>query len=194
MHESNNQNGFTIIEVLFAMLIFAIGMLAVATMQITSIEGGTQANIRTESTSVASAKLEELMFLPFADPLLLDTDGDGTGQDIILPVDNLDDDGGGFGLLDEDAASDFQRYLIGNKGNFQEVPVGTPGIVYSIFWNVANILPAPPAPLVLPVVAGNETSKRISVIVRWTDLTKVTTTDNGVRRVILNASKSAVGG
>lgn len=53
--------GFSLIEVLVAMAIFAIGILAVYSMQIHSIRGNSSARGITENITLASAKVEELL-------------------------------------------------------------------------------------------------------------------------------------
>jgi len=64
--ESNDQaNGFTLIEVLMAMTIFAIGILAVTSMQIKAIGGNTSAKIQTEETRLATERMERLIGLPY---------------------------------------------------------------------------------------------------------------------------------
>ncbi|MCP3177385.1 prepilin-type N-terminal cleavage/methylation domain-containing protein [Desulfuromonas sp. KJ2020] len=55
------QEGFTLVELLIAVTIFAIGLLAVAGMQITSIRGNSTANIVTSGTAVAEGILEEVL-------------------------------------------------------------------------------------------------------------------------------------
>jgi len=64
--QSSNDNGFTIIEVLIAMAIFAIGILAVATMQISSINGNAGARKYSEASSFAQGQIESLMSISFA--------------------------------------------------------------------------------------------------------------------------------
>jgi prepilin-type N-terminal cleavage/methylation domain-containing protein len=62
--------GFTLIEVLIAISIFAIGLLAVAAMQTSAIRGTFSAGRLTEVNTWGMDKLEELMGLPYTDPLL----------------------------------------------------------------------------------------------------------------------------
>jgi prepilin-type N-terminal cleavage/methylation domain-containing protein len=57
----NDDNGFTLIEVLIAMVIFAIGILAIAGMQVSSIQGNHSARLRTEAISYASKKMDTLI-------------------------------------------------------------------------------------------------------------------------------------
>jgi len=52
--------GFTLLEVLLAITIFAVGLLALATMQISAIGGNRLGNEVTQATFLGQAKLEEL--------------------------------------------------------------------------------------------------------------------------------------
>ncbi|MRR52744.1 MAG: prepilin-type N-terminal cleavage/methylation domain-containing protein [Rhodocyclaceae bacterium] len=60
-HRTAASEGFSLIEVLVAMAIFSIGILAVYSMQIHSIRGNTSARGITENITLASAKVEELL-------------------------------------------------------------------------------------------------------------------------------------
>jgi type II secretion system protein I len=62
--------GFTLIEVMIAMAIFAIGILAVFSMQITAINQNAAARMQTEATAIAAQQLELLMALPYDNQLL----------------------------------------------------------------------------------------------------------------------------
>ena len=62
------QNGFTLLEVIIALFIFSIGLLAVASMQMTAIKGNYFSGTLTEATSWAGDQMETLMSLPYADP------------------------------------------------------------------------------------------------------------------------------
>jgi prepilin-type N-terminal cleavage/methylation domain-containing protein len=61
---SDRQAGFTLIEVLAAMVIFAVGVLALAGLQATYIGGTAAARLQTESVTVATRVLEQLQSLP----------------------------------------------------------------------------------------------------------------------------------
>lgn len=65
-----DSKGFTIIEVLIALAIFAIGILGVAKLQISSTNYNTNSRVHTEVTSFGSGQIEELMNLDYNDPLL----------------------------------------------------------------------------------------------------------------------------
>ena len=66
-----DSSGFTLIETVIAMAIFAIGILAVGSMQISSVNNNASARMRTEAVILASEKIEELMSLPDYNDLLL---------------------------------------------------------------------------------------------------------------------------
>ncbi|MGC9423789.1 type IV pilus modification PilV family protein [Vibrio sp.] len=59
----NLESGFTLIEVLIALTIFAIGLLAIAGMQITAIQGNSKAHSVTAKVALASGIIEEIMAL-----------------------------------------------------------------------------------------------------------------------------------
>ena len=93
---SHKNEGFTILEILIAITILAFGLLAIATMQVSSIKGNAQAIGITEGITLAQDKAEELMRLPYDDPAdnddplddfcVFNGDSNGTNQD-------ADDDG-----------------------------------------------------------------------------------------------------
>lgn len=64
------QGGFTLIEVLIAVTIFAVGLLAVAAMQTSAIQMNSTGGRITELSTWGIDKLENLMSLPYTDPQL----------------------------------------------------------------------------------------------------------------------------
>ena len=64
------QRGFTLIEVMVAMAVLAIGLLAVAGMQVISIQSNTGNRDVTEASTFALDKLEFLKILPVDDDRL----------------------------------------------------------------------------------------------------------------------------
>ena len=132
MHRQiTNKQGFTLIEVLIALTILSIGVLAVAAMQIGAIKGNTSACGLTEASALAQDKLEELLGVNYDDPAISDVNGDGTEQD----TDNngIDDNGGNFGLHELAPPTDSPDYSLQYTG--------PTGIQYGIAWNIAVDLP-----------------------------------------------------
>ena len=61
------EGGFSILEVLIGVSIFAIGILAVAKMQYASVRNTTIGNIKSQATMLAHQRMEEIKATPFAD-------------------------------------------------------------------------------------------------------------------------------
>ena len=60
-----NDRGFSLMEVMIAMVIFVIGFLAVGSMQISAIRGNGGAREATEAATRATDQLETLIALPY---------------------------------------------------------------------------------------------------------------------------------
>lgn len=69
----HNEKGFTLIEILIGIAVFSIGILAVGTMQISSIKGNSTARGITEAGTWAAGQAERLVALPYDAPDLEDT-------------------------------------------------------------------------------------------------------------------------
>lgn len=65
-----DNNGFTLIEVLIAISIFAVGSLAVAALQISAGKSNRTGTETTMAINIASDQMETLMALDFDDPEL----------------------------------------------------------------------------------------------------------------------------
>ena len=65
--KKRREKGFTLVEVMIAIAILTFGILAVASMQTSSIYGNSVANRLTEGTSWAGNKMEELLTIPDTD-------------------------------------------------------------------------------------------------------------------------------
>lgn len=147
MNSPKKEAGFTLIEILIAITILAFGILAVATMQATSIKGNSQAIGITEGITLAQDKIEEFIGLDYNHADISDTDNDGTTQDT-APDDGVDDDGGNFGL---DDTVDGGGNVIADRSE-----LNVNGSRYDLYWNIAVDEPI-------------NNVKTIRVIVQWTD-------------------------
>ncbi len=135
-----SSNGFTIIEILIAMAIFAIGILGVAKMQMSATNGTAKARMYTEALTSGQDIMEYLLLLPYGDPALNDTDLDGTNQDLDDDGDDDDCNCNDFGLDDNTTASADHTQTRNN--------------IYTVYWNIAVDEP----------VTG---SKTIRLFVEW---------------------------
>jgi prepilin-type N-terminal cleavage/methylation domain-containing protein len=63
-----DKRGFTLIEVMVAMAIFAVGILALAGLQTNYISGNAQARLKTEATALGGHVIEQLRSMPFDSP------------------------------------------------------------------------------------------------------------------------------
>ena len=101
--DRSHEQGFTLIEVLVAMAIFAFGILAVVNMQMSSMQGNSTATRITTQSVIAQNKIEQLFVLAYDNPWLepagnppgTDTDGnthqETTPQGYTVSWDVIDD-------------------------------------------------------------------------------------------------------
>ncbi len=133
MKTINNEAGFTLIEVMIAALVLAVGVLAYTGMQITAITGNTTSISITGKSNWAADQIEKLLAMPYDDLVDLDVDGDGTNQDPLEVGTDNDDNGDttvdaneNFGLHHNTAATADGSATSPDANN-----------TYTIFWNVA---------------------------------------------------------
>ena len=143
--KEKNQEGFTLVEILIAIAILAFGLLSVATMQVRAIKTNAIASGISQGLTLGQAKVEELMNLSYGHSDLLDTDGDGTGQDV--DEDGFDDDGGNFGLDDTTGAD-------GSEDN---------GGRYKLYWNVAIDEPSTSSKTIRVIVTWTEKGRNKNI-------------------------------
>jgi len=106
----SKKDGFSLIEVLIALTFLAIGLLAMASLQVTSVRGNFFSNNLMQATYVAQDRLEYLKNLPFDDPLL------STGDHPDPPTQQI-------------SGVDFNRaYRVGLNGNLKSLK-------YTVSWN-----------------------------------------------------------
>ncbi len=84
-----NERGFTLIEVIIALAIFTVGLLAVAALQGTGLMAAGKSEQMTQSKALAKSEAERLIALGFDHDDLRDRDGDGKDG---LDDTNFDDD------------------------------------------------------------------------------------------------------
>jgi len=77
IRKATKDKGFTLLEIIIAISVLTVGLLAVASMQISAIRANSFAGTVTEAAMLAGDQLEKLMARPYDDADLDDTDGDG---------------------------------------------------------------------------------------------------------------------
>ena len=87
--QKSAQSGFTIIEVLIGISIFAIGLFAIARMQMLSVRNTAVGNMTSQATMLANQKMEEIKTMAFDDL-------DALASPIV--ENNLDEDGNPGGI------------------------------------------------------------------------------------------------
>jgi len=117
--------GFTLIEVLVSLAIFAIGIIACYAMQVRSASTTGMANSVLTSSTWATYLVEDLLALDYDDPLLDNSAGNATN---------------GFTDIDDTASGtpDGVRY-IQPDGSVNQSPAT--GDLYSVYWNIAEDRP-----------------------------------------------------
>lgn len=101
------------------MVILAVGLLAVAILQVSSMKANTNALSRTDGVAIAQSILDELRALPLDNDLLIDTDDDALG-----------------GLNDGEAVDGIPHPENADQSN--ALITGTTGQSYTAFWNIAE--------------------------------------------------------
>ena len=116
------EKGFSLIELMIAMIVLGIGILALIEMQVAAMSGNSSANQMTIATTLAQDQIERLKGLSFFDAALTDTNGGNNGA-LTNPTDDES-----FDLTDASNP-------INESG-------GTTGLRrYRRFWNIADNTP-----------------------------------------------------
>ena len=133
----NIEMGFTLIEVLVAIVILMFGLLAVGTMQISAMRGNFMGGNTSIALSLASQKMEDILNKDFNHADLLDSN---TGNN---------------GSLSSTTSVDHQEYVS------EDGAVGTGGFFRRI-WNVANQT-SPTRKSIVVIVTWENNKHRISI-------------------------------
>jgi type IV pilus modification protein PilV len=145
---TKHNKGFTLVEVMIAIAVLTIGILALYSMQVSAINGNATANNLTNASNWASDRVEILLSRPYdCSPAsanchdLDDDNGDGTNQPV--DVNGNDSDGGNFGLDNATAATADGREV-------------SPDGRYTILWNVAVNTPVPSSKTIRVIVTSQD--------------------------------------
>ena len=135
-----NQKGFTLIEVMIAMVVLCVGLLTLAQMQVSALNGNVSSNNMTVANTLAQDKLEELKGLALDAGELADDNPDNNtaletlGADAAAPdhqdANNPIDSGG--------TTTGARRYTrVWNIADDTPVP-GSKTVVVGVLWGANN--------------------------------------------------------
>ena len=71
------QHGFTLLEIMIAIFVFSVGLLGLATMQVSAVRGNNFSDTLTEAANLATDRMEKIMAAGYN--TVADTDDDGAG-------------------------------------------------------------------------------------------------------------------
>ncbi len=159
--KQKTESGFTLLEIMIAIVIFSIGLLSIAAMQTKAVNTNTIAFDLSEATAIAETKMEELTILPFTDTDLTDTDGDGDASVEDADNDGDDDDDDDGNPDDDDADGDVGSFGLDDNTTLTADNNDISNPTYSVFWNIADGVPVPNT--------TTSKTKTIRVIVNWVE-------------------------
>lgn len=173
--KTTHNQGFTLIEVLVAIVVLTIGILSLYAMQVSAINSNVTADIMTHNSNWASDRIEILLNRAYdCNPFsvnchdLDDVNGDGTNQD----ADNngIDDSGGNsinyIGGIIDNAGGNFglndgllfnpAGFLIGVNPALADARITSPDGQFTILWNVAVDTPVPHSKTIRVIVTSQD--------------------------------------
>ena len=133
-----NRGGFTLVELLIALLALTVGLLAAGALQLFSIRGNFMSGNASAALTFATERMEDLMTRSPNDPLLSD----------LQPFNNQN--------LSSLTDVDFEERL-NEKGQ------AASGGFYRRIWNVADNSPVPPLKTITVIVTWNGNSHPIAL-------------------------------
>ncbi len=119
--DQRGQSGFSLLEVMIAMTILAVGILVIAQMQIAAIRGLTYSRRLSSATQLAQFQMEQLRTLPFSTGV-----SDDSNYNNVLE-DDVDGDGNFSGWH-------YYSTPLNEEGN--TVPAAGGGMKYYVHWRV----------------------------------------------------------
>jgi type IV pilus assembly protein PilV len=131
----HNNQGFTLIEIIVAMVIFAIGILSVAALQTKATKGNISANRSTRAFTWCSDRMEMLMSLPYTDANLDDGLHSESDGDFDQSTDLIDNDyDGEIDEAGENGNIEIEWTVVDNDGIAPNPPEFTKTITVRVTW------------------------------------------------------------
>ena len=130
---AGNQEGLTIIELLIAMIVLAIGILGSMSLVIMAINGNFRSKQQSNSTALAQMVTEKIMSIPaYTNPTLIITDCTNTNFNVATAA--------GGGALNSSGDADFTQAKVANY-NMAYTDCGTANrqMTYDVRWKITTI-------------------------------------------------------
>jgi len=86
-----NDRGFSLVEVLVAMTILAIGLLALAGLQVTAMRGNLHGGTISQATALAEEQVELIRTMDYAEVLAIDPSPESPINNIYIRATSVDD-------------------------------------------------------------------------------------------------------
>jgi type IV pilus assembly protein PilV len=130
-----DNQGFTLIEIMVAMVIFMIGILSVAALQTKATKGNISANRSTRAFTWCSDRMEVLMRLPYTDANLLGAPVPGVTYTPAQTADGIDNDyDGRIDEAGESGGINITWNVVDNDGVAPNPPEFTKSITVTVTW------------------------------------------------------------
>jgi len=136
-HAGDKQDGLTIIELMIAMVVLAVGILASMSLVIMAINGNFRSKQQSNSTALAQMVTEKIMSIPaFQNPTLTLTDCTPTDHSVSTTGSTT----GAGAALTTSGDVDYTQAKVANY-NMAYTDCGTAGrqMVYDVRWNIKTI-------------------------------------------------------
>ena len=147
----NDKSGFTLVELLVAVVVMSIAFAGLATMEIANINGTSIANNVTTGITLAQDKMEELKSLHIDDPELDDNNPTNNG-DLRAGVED-------FAVQGAVASADDGHRDVDIDAD------GNPGGMYTRSWNIAEDTPIDGEKTIVVVVTWKNHTVSVSSII-----------------------------
>ena len=136
----SGKKGFTMIEVMIALVILAVGLLGVASLQVSAIKGNNLSDNITSALTLAEDKMEELLGLDYDNPELKD----------LVKTNNDDLDIIDSEMIDREELN-INESGKANSGHFRRI------------WNIADNIPVENNKTIKVIVTWDKNSHRVSL-------------------------------
>lgn len=152
----SNEAGFTLIEVIVALAILTIGILAVNAMQTAAVKGNMAASDITIASTWASDRVEQIFGMEYDD--FEDQNGNGLRSAQDANNNGIDDDDEGNNI---DGVTNFglEQNTLGTADYNDVAPDGR----YTVLWNVAEDVPMPDTRTIYVIVNNDVTGKSVTL-------------------------------